>query len=420
MKEVKDRFYAVFDIKAFYASFECVERGLDPFTTPLAVTDIARRESTIVLSVSPYLKSLGVPSRCRRKELPTNIPNMIYAPPQMEKYVKKSAEIVSIFLDYFGIDDIHVYSIDELFIDLTPYLKLYKLSPYNLCKKIQKEIYDKTKLTLTCGIGPNMFLAKVADDKDAKTAKDYIAEWTKDNFKEKLWKISPLSELWGISIGYQKRLNMLGIYNVYDLAHADLEILKEKLGIIGEELYEHANGIDDTDIREKYIPINKNLSLGQVLMKDYKKKDTLLIIREMCDDLSNRLRKNNLETSKVHLFIRYTFHQEGGYSHQVDLLRPTDNNDEIFEGLKYLFFKYTPDNALIRQVGISFSNLSKPKVKQLSIFQNVEEEESNTNLFLALDEIQEKYGKNSVLRASSLLKNSTIKERHNQIGGHRK
>ena len=155
-------------------------------------------------------------------------------------------------------------------------------------------------------------------------------------------------------------------------------------------------------------------------MKDYKKDDVLLIIREMCDDLASRLRKNQLETSKVHLFVRYTFSQEGGFAHQVDLLRPTSNNDEIFEGLKYLFEKYIDKKALVRQINISFTNLSKPKLKQLSIFKNVEKEASMENLYLALDEIQEKYGKNSVLRASSLLKNSTAKERHNQIGGHRK
>lgn len=420
METKKERYYAVFDLKTFYASFECVERGLDPFTTPLVVTDTTRKESTIVLSVSPYLKSLGVPSRCRRKDLPTNIDNMIYALPQMEKYVQKSAEIVSIFLDYFGIDDIHIYSIDESFIDLTPYLRLYKKSPLELCKEIQQVILKKTGLTVTCGIGPNMFLAKIADDKDAKNAKDYIALWTKDNFKEKLWKISPLSELWGISKGYEKTLNRLGIYSVYDLAHADKNMLIDKLGVMGEELYEHANGIDETDIREKYIPINKNLSLGQVLMKDYKKDEILLIIREMCDDLASRLRKSHLETSKVHLFIRYTFHQEGGFNHQVDLLRPTTNNDEIFESLKYLYNKYVEENALIRQVGISFSKLTKPTIKQLSIFKNIDKEIATSNLYLAMDEIQAKYGKNSILRASSLLKNSTAKIRHNQIGGHRK
>lgn len=415
-----ERYYAVIDIKAFYASFECVERGLDPFTTPLVVTDTERKESTIVLSVTPYLKALGVPSRCRRKDLPTNIPNMIYAVPQMEKYVKKSAEVVSIFLDYFGIDDIHVYSIDESFIDLTPYLRLYKKTPYNLCREIQQKIYEKTKLTVTCGIGPNMFLAKMADDKDAKNAPNFIAQWTKNSIPEKLWPIKPLSEMWGISSGYQKRLNTLGIYSVFDLAHADKEMLISKLGIMGAELWEHANGIDDTDIREKYIPINKNLSLGQVLMKDYRKDEAILIVREMCDDLCSRLRRNHLEANKVYLFVRYTFSQEGGFNHQVDLLRSTSNNDEIFEALKYLYNTYTPDDALIRQIGISFTNLKKSTKQQLSIFKSVEKEDTTMNLYLAMDEIQAKFGKNSVLRGTSLLKNSTAKERHNQIGGHRK
>lgn len=415
-----ERYYAVIDIKAFYASFECVERGLDPFTTPLVVTDTERKESTIVLSVTPYLKALGVPSRCRRKDLPTNIPNMIYAVPQMEKYVKKSAEVVSIFLDYFGIDDIHVYSIDESFIDLTPYLRLYKKTPYDLCREIQQKIYEKTKLTVTCGIGPNMFLAKMADDKDAKNAPNFIAQWTKNSIPEKLWPIKPLSEMRGISSGYQKRLNTLGIYSVFDLAHADKEMLISKLGIMGAELWEHANGIDDTDIREKYIPINKNLSLGQVLMKDYRKDEAILIVREMCDDLCSRLRRNHLEANKVYLFVRYTFSQEGGFNHQVDLLRSTSNNDEIFEALKYLYNTYTPDDALIRQIGISFTNLKKSTKQQLSIFKSVEKEDTTMNLYLAMDEIQAKFGKNSVLRGTSLLKNSTAKERHNQIGGHRK
>lgn len=415
-----EKYFAVFDIKAFYASFECVERRLDPFTTPLAVTDTSRKESTIVLSVSPYLKSLGVPSRCRRKDLPTNIKGMIYATPQMEKYVKESAKVVSVLLDYFGIDDIHVYSIDESFVDLTPYLRLYRKTPYDLCKEIQKKIYDLTKLTVTCGIGSNMFLAKMADDKEAKKAKDYIAVWDESNFREKLWKISPLTEMWGISIGYQTRLNKLGIFNVYDLAHADKELLIKNIGVIGEELYEHANGIDNTNIREKYEPVHKNLSLGQVLMMDYTKNDIILIIREMCDDLCARLRKLNLKTSKVYLYIRYSFATEGGFSHQMNLMKPTSSNREIFEALNMLFEKYIDEKAFVRQVGISFASLSNENFNQLSIFENEDKNLMEQNKYLALDEIQSKYGKNSVLRASSLLKKSTAKIRHEQIGGHKK
>ncbi len=415
-----DKYYAVFDLKAFYASFECVERGLDPFTTPLVVTDTTRKESTIVLSVSPYLKALGVPSRCRRRDLPTDIDGMIYAIPQMEKYVKKSAEIVSIFLNYFGEDDIHVYSIDELFVSLSPYLKLYKKDPITLCKDIQKEIFEKTGLTMTCGIGPNMFLAKVSDDKFAKKTKDFIFMLTQENFKEYLWKIEPLSELWGISRGYEKRLNELGIFNVGQLANFDKNILIQKLGIIGEELYEHANGIDNTDIREKYIPCNHNLNLGQVLMRDYTVKETLLIIEEMVDDLAFRMRKFELETSNISLFIRYKFSQEGGFAKQLNLPFPTSNNKEIYESFKVLYFNNVRPNALIRQVGISFNKLSKPKAKQLSLFETIEETQKNEEFYSALDQVKMKYGDNALLRGSSLLKSSTSKLRHSQIGGHKK
>ena len=411
--------FAVFDLKAYYASFECVERGLDPFTTPLVVSDITRKESTIVLSVSPYLKNLGVPSRCRRRELP-EIEGMIYATPQMEKYVKRSADIVGIFLDYFGIDDLHIYSIDELFVYLTPYLRLYKKDSVSLCKEIQKKIFDAYGLTMTCGIGPNMYLAKQCDDTSAKNAKDYIAKWTKDNFKDYLWKLKPLSKMWGINVGYEKRLNELGIYSVYDLAHADKNLIADKLGVIGVQLYEHANGIDNTDIREKYTPVNRNLSLGQVLMRDYKKNEVYLIIREMVDDLAFRMRKFNLEAKKVYLSIRYSLAYKGGYTHQVDMMEPTSNNDELYEGLKYIYDKYTPNDALIRQVGISFTKLTNKSSHQLSLFKDTEKDDENKALYDALDEVKEMYGKDSVLRASSLLKNSTAKERHNQIGGHRK
>lgn len=419
-----EKYYAVLDIKAFYASFECVERGLDPFTTPLAVTDISRKEATIVLSVSPYLKALGVPSRCRRRDLPTNIPNMILAKPQMEKYVKMSAYVTSIILDFVGYDDMHVYSIDECFIYLTPYLKLYKSTPIELCKKIVKKVYEKTGLTLTCGIGPNMFLAKVCDDKDAKNNKEnsYISMWTKEDIPTKLWPIRPLSELWGIASGYQKKLNTLGIYSVYDLAHYDKDILIKLFGVMGEELYNNANGIDNTDIRNKYIPLNKNLSLGQVLMRDYSKEEIPLILREMSDDLTLRLRKRKQFTECVHLSIRYSFSIDDakGFSHQVQLMQPTDLTSEIYNSLMYLFNKYCLDKP-IRQIGISLGKLSDAQLKQISLFdledKNYQEEKNELS---AIDQIKEQYGDNSVLRMSSLSKASTAKERHNQIGGHRK
>jgi len=415
-----ENWIAVIDVKAFYASFECHERGLDPFLTPLAVTDTTRKESTIVLSVSPYLKAMGVSSRCRRKDLPTNIPNMTYAIPQMEKYLKCSAQIVSIFLVFVAQDDIHVYSIDESFINLGPYLELYNTTPEGLCKMIQTKIYKETGLLVTCGIGPNMFLAKMADDKDAKNAPGYIAKWTKEDIPKKLWPIRPLKEMWGISSGYQERLNTFGLYSVYDLAHYDKQFLIKKLGVMGEELRNHANGIDDTNIREKYIPMSKNLSLGQVLMRDYNYKEIPLIIKEMTDDLACRMRANFLETSCVYLSIGYSTNDGGGgFSHQAELMMPTDLNKDLYKALIYIYDKFV-ENKPIRQIGISFAKLTRPQSKQLSLFQSAESEEQEENMYRAMDEVQAKYGKNKLLRTSALKSSSTAKIRHEQIGGHKK
>lgn len=410
----------VIDLKAFYASFECVERGLDPFSTPLAVTDLERKDATIVLSVSPYLKSLGVPSRCRRRELPKNIPNMIYAKPQMEKYVKKSVEIVSIFLDFVALDDIHIYSIDESFLNVGPYLKLYKCTPKELAKRILNSIKEKTGLTATCGIGQNMFLAKMADDREAKSAKDFIGIWTYDDVPTKLWTIKDLSDVWGISRGYKTRLNALGLYSVYDIAHFSKDILIKEFGVMGEELYEHSHGRDESNIREKYTPNNKNLSLGQVLMRDYNYEETQLILKEMTDDLCVRLRQTKLKAGQVFLAIRYSFNSPTSpFSHQLKLNIPTDLNSELYNAILYIFKTYAKYEP-VRQIGISFGSLRHSKVDQLSIFSDIDRIEKERNLYCALDEIQKKYGKNKVLKADSLTKGSTIKERHNQIGGHRK
>lgn len=417
---MKERIICVIDMKAFYASFECVERHLDPFITPLAVTDISREEATIVLSVSPYLKALGVPSRCRRKDLPKDIKNMIYAPPQMEKYVKESAKIVSILLDFVGIDDIHIYSIDECFIDLTPYLKLYKSTPIELANKLLLEIKKQTGLPATCGIGSNMFLAKVADDIYAKKSKNFIGTLYSNEIEEKLFPITPLNKIWGISSAYLSRLNKLGIYNVGELAHTDINILRNEFGILGEELYNHANGIDLTEIRDKYTPINKSLSNGQVLLKDYNFKNAKLIVKEMNDDLAFRLREINSKCKCVHLMVGYSLHHEEiGFSKSLSLSASTNNTKEILNALMYLYDSYIEDKP-IRRIYISYSDISKNSNNQLSLFKDLEEEEIENSMYQSFDYIQKKYGKDKLLKMDSKYKDSTIKERHNQIGGHKK
>lgn len=414
----KKRTIAVIDLKAFYAFVECVDRGLDAWTTPLVVADKERGKNTIVLSVTPYLKSKGVPSRLRIKELPKKF-DYIYAVPRMERYIEKSSEIVSILAEFVSYDDIHVYSIDEAFLDLTSYLEYYKMKPKELVHKIINTIKDRTKLQATAGIGDNFFLAKVALDIYAKGAKDGIAILTNKDVEKKLWPITPLNKVWGIGVRTEAKLNALNIYTLGDLAHSNLSFMKQNFGVIGEQLWQHANGIDEANMHEKYVPNETSLSIGQVLFKDYNQENIITIIREMVDDLSSRLRKENKQTGVVSLFVSYSKEEMGGFSRQLSLLNNTDDTDVLFNAVMEIFKKFIKDKP-IRRVGINFGKLCTPGYQQLNIFEDSKKQIERKQLQIAVDKIQMKYGKNILLRASALTEDSTAIERHNQIGGHRK
>ena len=412
-----DREIAVIDLKAFYSFVECIDRGLDPFTTPLIVADKERGPNTIVLSVTPYLKKFGVPSRLRVKELPKKF-NYIFATPRMARYIEKSSEVVSIILRYFAKEDIHVYSIDEAFIDMTSYLKYYDKTPVELVKMVIKAINDDTGLMATAGIGDNFFLAKVALDIYAKHEKDGIAIMRAEDVPTKLWPITPLSKIWGIGHALERRLNSFSIFTVQDLAFSNRDFIKSKLGIIGEQLIDHANGIDEADVHEVYIPKETSFSIGQTLWKDYSKDEAPLLIKEMVDDLALRLRNEHRLTSKIGVYIGYSKLQ-GGFSRQMSLLGATDDSEKLLEAVMEIYNMYIKDIP-IRQIGISFGRLTDRNFQQLNLLEDTDKQVSKHNLQLAMDKLQNKYGKNILTRASALLEDSTAKERHNQIGGHRK
>lgn len=414
----QNRNIAVIDLKAFYSFVECVDRGLDAWKVPLVVADKDRGKNTIVLSVSPFLKSKGVPSRLRIKDLPKGY-DYIYAVPRMERYIEKSNEIISILMDFVSYEDIHVYSIDEAFIDLTTYTKYYGKTAPQIVEMIIKEISKRTGLQATGGIGDNFFLAKVALDIYAKKERNGIATIRKKDIKDKLWPITPLSKIWGIGSRTEAKLNALGIMTIGDLAHCNLSFLQAHFGIMGEQLYNHANGQDDADMHEQYTPKSTSITVGQVLFKDYNKKNILLVIREMNDDLANRLRSENKLTQQVSIYIGYAKSDMGGFSRQMSLLTPTNETDTLYKSLLEIFNKYIEDKP-IRRVGINYSKLISSNHQQLNIFENAEEQIKKQNLQVAVDSIQSKYGKNKMLRASSLTSDSTAIERHNQIGGHRK
>ncbi len=411
------RSIAVIDLKAFYSFVECVDRGLDPWKTPLVVADKERGKNTIVLSVSPYLKSRGVPSRLRIQDLPKKY-NYVYAIPRMERYIEKSAEVVKIMMEFVSEEDIHVYSIDEAFIDLTTYLNYYHKTPMQMVSWIIDTIKEKTGLQATGGIGDNFFLAKVALDIYAKHERNGIAVMRIEDIEEKLWPITPLSKIWGIGSRTEAHLNKLGIFDMNQLAHSNREFMRSEFGIMGEQLVDHANGIDDSDIREVYVPKERSLSQAQVLFKDYKKDEAPLIIREMCDDLSSKLRKEEKLCGLVSLFVGYSKNQ-GGFARQMSLLQESDDRDVLYQALMEIYKAHIIDLP-IRNVGISFGKLKSNKQAQLSLFEESEKQVERHKMQKTMDKLQDKYGKNILLRASALTENSTVIERNSYIGGHRK
>jgi len=405
------------DLKSFFASCECIEKGLDPFITPLVVANPNQGNGAITLAVTPYLKSKGVKSRGRLYEIPSNIKYTI-AKPRMNLYIAKSKEVVSIYLDFIAEEDLHIYSIDECFLDITNYLKLYNKTDLELATEILNTIYKKTGLTATCGIGPNMLLAKVAMDIEAKHNDNNIAKWTYEDIEKKLWSLTPLSKMWGIGSRTEINLNRMNIYSIGDLAKTNKNLLKDKFGVMGIEFWNHANGIDLSLIKDyKKIAKSESYSHSQVLFKDYNEDNIKIIISEMVDVLSSRLRNNKKQTKCIGFGIGYSKDEIGGFYHTVKLDIPTDSAYEILNYCLIIFDKFY-ENLPIRKVTISCGALQKKECVQLNLFDNNSNISENNNINEVVDKIKIKYGKNSLLKATNLLKDSTAIERNKKTGGH--
>jgi DNA polymerase V len=407
----------IIDLKSFYASCECSCRHLDPFRTPLVCCDPYRGPSSIVMSATPYLKKhYGIPNVCRRQDLPL-VKGMIYAQPRMSYYLQMSARAVSIFLDFVAEEDLHVYSVDESFLNLGPYLNLYGCSAETIIQRIQQRIADELGLVATAGIGPNMFLAKCALDLEGKKKEPYLAHWDYADVPAKLWSVPSVQDLWGISTGISAHLERIGIRSVYALAHAELALLEKEFGIMGDQLYDLANGRDDSDIEDKYVPVDTSLSNGQTLHGHYSKEDGLLLLREMNDDLAARLRKTGSLVQKISLWVAYSGGM-GAYAKQRALPLASDDTDTLFEALRGLYEAGVEDLPLAG-LSIAYGKLAASPYEQLSLFEKPEDNAERHRLDASLDAIRARYGLNSVFRCSALKEKSTARLRHEQIGGHK-
>lgn len=413
----KERHILCIDLKSFFASVECIHRGLNPFTTPLVVANPNQGNGAITLAVTPYLKKQGIKGRTRLYEIPSTISYQIVKP-RMSLYLQKSEEVVAIYLDFVAKEDLHVYSIDECFLDVTNYLTFYNKTDVELAEMILQTIEAKSGLTANCGIGPNLLLAKVAMDLDAKRYKNGIAKWTMEDIPTKLWPITPLSKMWGIGPRMERNLNQLGIYSIQDLACFDVNRLKNSYGVMGVELWNHANGIDESKIQDFRIPPqDKSFSHSQVLFKDYNEENGKMILREMIEVICARLRNSHMEGSVIGLGISYSKTIGGGFYHSMKIDMPTDDEDFIMKTCEILFDRYY-EELPIRKITISVGKLS-PKVGiQLTIFEDYEKKKKELQLHTEVDDIKLKFGKNSLMKAVNLLPDSTIRERNQKIGGH--
>ena len=411
--------YLCIDLKCFFASVECVERNLDPFKADLVVADPSRGNGAICLAISPSLKAKGVKNRCRIFEIPKNI-DYIVALPRMKKYIEHSSKIYSIYLKYVSEEDILVYSIDECFLDVTHYLKLYKMNEKQLAKMIIDDVYKQTNICATVGIGTNMFLAKIALDITAKKSKDFMGYLDEEKFKEEIWHHKPITDIWNIGSGIANRLKKYGAFDLYDVAHMDEEILYKEFGVNAEFLIDHSKGIEPCTIKEvhNYVRKNNSMSNNQILFEDYKYEDAFLVLKEMVELNVLELVDKHLVTNSIYLHIGYSKDVIKPVGASMKLDEYTSSYAKLNEYFINLFRKNVDKNHMIRRIGIGFGNVIDESYATYNLFTNIEKEQKERKVQEAIIEIKKKFGKNSILKAMNMQEKATTRKRNKLIGGH--
>ncbi|MCR5620250.1 MAG: DNA methylase [Treponema sp.] len=452
----KGRTYLAIDLKSFYASVECVERGLDPLKTNLVVADESRTEKTICLAVTPTLKAYGLSGRsrlfevvqkAREVERKTGKPlQYITAKPRMALYMEYSARIYGIYLSYFSADDIHVYSIDEVFIDATSYLPLYRTDAHSLARTVIKDILTKTGITATAGIAPNLFLCKVAMDivaKHVEAAPDgvRIATLDVDEYRRTLWNHTPLTDFWRIGSGTARRLEKLRLHTMGDIARRSLtaeDSLYKEFGIDAEILIDHAWGTEPCTIAhiKNYRSSAKSLGSGQILPCPYSHDKTRLVVQEMAESLAQELFAKGLAASDFTLFICYDRSSLGnGYEGETETDRygrevpkadhgtarlgaHTASMQRITQAVLAVFDRICDKSLLAKRLNLTADNVIPQKEEQADLFTDIAAQKKESSLQRTMLSIQGKFGKNAILKGADLTDGATVHERNEQIGGH--
>lgn len=492
--------YIAIDLKSFYASVECVDRGLDPLDTNLVVADPTRTEKTICLAVSPSLKSYGIPGRARLFEAiqkvrevnaqrkykapghsfshesyfhselikdPSAELTFITAPPRMVHYMEVSTRIYNVYLKYIAPEDIHVYSIDEVFIDATDYLKTYGLTPRELAMKMVLDVLETTGITATAGIGTNLYLCKIAMDIYAKHCEPdkngvRIAELDEMSYRRILWNHRPLTDFWRVGRGISKKLEEHGMYTMGDVARCSVgresdyyneDLLYKLFGVNAELLIDHAWGWEPTEISDikSYRPESSSLSSGQVLQEPYEFSKAKLVLKEMADLLSLELVSKRIVTDQIVLTVGYDIESlKKSYSGAVEtdrygrkipktahssenIGRYTSSTKLICETAMKLFDRIVDKELLVRRMYIVANHIitendaeKEREYIQLNLFSDTGKQEAEENelkkekdMQKAILKIKSKYGKNSIIKGMNLKEGATALERNRQIGGHK-
>ena len=464
--------YVCIDLKSFYASVECSMRGLDPFTTNLVVADPERSRTTICLAITPAMKELGVRNRCRVFEIPEGI-DYIMATPRMHLYMEVSSQIYAIYLRYVSADDVHVYSIDECFIDITSYLALYGKTPRQMARMLMDAVFAETGICATAGIGTNLFLAKVALDITAKHADDGIGVLDETEFKRVIWPHRPLTDIWNIGPGIARRLAKYGVHDLHGVTRMREKTLYREFGVNAEFLIDHAWGQEPCTIAEihAYEPKGHSLVNGQVLPSDYTAEEARMVMREMVDASTLDLVRQEMAADRIGLHVGYAREKAGrsgsegakagwgpdgfrsgngdrdgsegtggrellfegehgkrfaggrfgvGAAHiSRKLPHPTNSFKQLIAAFEELFDEAVDQSRAVRRISIGFSDLMPEGLSTPSLFADLEGETAERKVQDAVLAVKEKFGKNALLKGTSFKDKATARERNEQIGGHR-
>lgn len=416
----KTRTYYCIDMKSFYASVECAERGYNPFETNLVVADLTRGRNALCLAITPKMKAQGIKNRCRLSDIPKNVRYEV-APPQMALYIQYAADIYSLYLDYIAPEDIHVYSIDESFLDVTEYLPRYKMSAVEFAKFLMNEIASRYRIPSTAGIGTNLYLAKIALDITAKHAKDHIGILDEETYRKTLWDHRPITDFWMIAGGTARRLEKYGVFDMRGITRISPEVLYRTFGKNAELLIDHAWGREPClmcDIKG-YKSKSKSVSFSQILPRDYSFAEAKTVIHEMALNGAAELMKRHVIIGKVGIYVGYSRDEIPSTSANTRLGVTTALASFISEATLRLYDQVADRNVPIRRLGIAFADVCDEGCEGYDLFTNFDAVEKEKTVQHAVLDIRQRFGKNAVLNGVNYMPEGTQRERNTFIGGHR-